>query len=244
MGMFDYISVADKLPTNSEIDASGINLYNEPFQTKDLDNIMATYFIQGGKLYVEKYNRNEWVENADSWAGGYIDRAEPYQEEVKDYHGKINFYHIIDKDGFDHWVEYDAYFTYGKLDKIELVKYKKESNVQRKKDLEDLFEEMKKERNKWYNKYIFHTKVWRKLSTEKLIRFGYIFSVIFGVFFGGCIGYIVFCIMRDLGMPKPFSDFSCLLVIGLGMIVGGLEEHYYYNKLITQSIGENTKKKP
>ena len=32
MGMFDYISVADKLPTNAEIDAAGLDLYKEPFQ--------------------------------------------------------------------------------------------------------------------------------------------------------------------------------------------------------------------
>ena len=163
MGMFDYISVADKLPTNAEIDASGINLYSEPFQTKDLDNIMATYYIQGGKLFVEKYKVTEWVEDPEGFAGGYIDRKEPYQEEILDYHGKINFYHFIDKDDYDHWVEYDAYFNRGKLEEIKLVKYEKNSNVQKKKDLKELFQRMDESRKKWYNKYLFHTKFWGKV---------------------------------------------------------------------------------
>lgn len=163
MGMFDYIAVTDKLPTNAEIDASGINLYADSFQTKDLDNIMATYYIQRGKLFVEKYKVTEWVEDPEGFAGGYIDRKEPYTEEVSDYHGKINFYHIIDKDGYDHWIEYDAYFTRGELDEIKLVKYEKKSNAQNKKDLEDLFNRMKESRQKWYNKYIFHTKCWGKI---------------------------------------------------------------------------------
>jgi heat shock protein HspQ len=160
MGMFDYISVADKLPTNAEIDASGINLYSEPFQTKDLDNIMATYFIQGGRLFVEKYKVTEWVDDPEGFAGGYIDRKEPYQEEIPDHHGKIRFYHLIDKDDHNHWVEYEAYFTRGKLEEIKLIEYRKESNVEKKKDLKELFQKMDENRNKWYNKYLFHTKCW------------------------------------------------------------------------------------
>jgi len=163
MGMFDYISVADTLPTNSEIDAAGLNLYKEPFQTKDLDNILATYFIQGGRLFVEKYRSSTWVADADAFAGGYLDREEPYQEELVDFHGKINFYHFIDKDDKDHWIEYNAFFTHGKLDKIELVKYSAEPNTERKESLKNLFVESEKRNKIWYNKYIFHTKVWRKI---------------------------------------------------------------------------------
>mgnify|MGYP003335537558 CR=1 FL=1 len=163
MGMFDYLSVADKLPTNAEIDAAGINLYSEPFQTKDLDNIMATYYIQGGKLFVEKYKVTEWVEDPEGFAGGYIDRKEPYQEEIVDHHGKIRFYEMIDKDDHDHWIEYEAYFTRGKVDEIKLVKYEKTSNIEKKKDLEALFNRMKESRQKWYNKYFFHTTFWNKI---------------------------------------------------------------------------------
>lgn len=161
--MFDYISVTDKLPTNAEIDAAGLDLYKEPFQTKDLDNIMATYYIQGGRLFVEKFKVTEWVDDPEAFAGGYIDRKEPYQEEVVDYHGKINFYHIIDKDNYDHWVEYDACFNHGNVEKIELVKYKKESNVEKKASLQAWMEENVKRSNKWYNKYIFYTKWWGKI---------------------------------------------------------------------------------
>ena len=161
--MFDYISVTDKLPTNDEIDAIGINLYDEPFQTKDLDNIMATYYIQRGKLYVEKFKVTEWVDDAEAFAGGYIDRKEPYQEEITDYHGKIRFYHIIDKDGYDHWLEYEAYFNRGKLEEIKLVEYRKSDNSEKKKQTEELFARMKEENSRWYNKYIFCTKWWGKI---------------------------------------------------------------------------------
>lgn len=174
MGMFDYISVADKLPTNAEIDAAGLDLYKEPFQTKDLDNILATYYIQGGRLYVEKYRHSEWVQDDSSFAGGYIDSQDPYQEELINFHGKINFYHFIDKDDHDHWVEYDAYFTHGKLEKLELVKYKAESNSDRKNDLKNLFAESAKRSKIWYNKYIFHTQTWRKIRRAMFISLTYV----------------------------------------------------------------------
>jgi len=179
--MFDYISVADKLPTNAEIDASGIDLYNQPFQTKDLDNIMATYAIQGSRLFVERYKVTEWVEDSEAFAGGYIDRKEPYQEEIFDHHGKINFYHLIDKDGYDHWVEYDAYFNRGKLEEIKLVEYRKSDNSERKKHIEELFARMKEANSKWYNKYIFHTYWWGSMRR-------FIASVLYSIERG--IGYI------------------------------------------------------
>lgn len=163
MGMFDYISVADKLPTNAEIDAAGLNLYKEPFQTKDLDNILATYYIQGGRLSVEKYRSSEWVVDASAFAGGYVDSQDPYQEELRDFHGKINFYHFIDKDDKDHWVEYNAFFTHGKLEKFELVKYTAKSNVERKQSLKEMFAKSEERGKIWYNKYIFNTSVWGKI---------------------------------------------------------------------------------
>lgn len=168
MGMFDYISVADQLPTNAEIDAAGLDLYKEAFQTKDLDNVMDTYIIQGGKLFVEKYKSTKWVEDPDGFAGGYIDREDPYQEEIKDFHGKLRFYHMIDKNDVDHWVEYEAYFTHGKVEKIELIKYEAKSNIERKIQIKDLFDSWEKERNKWYNKYFFQTAF--VLKIRKLLR--------------------------------------------------------------------------
>lgn len=174
MGMFDYVSVADKLPTNAEIDAAGLDLYTHPFQTKDLDNILATYYIQGGRLFVEKYQVTEWVEDPESWAGGHIDRKEPYREELRNFHGKINFYHFIDKDDHDHWVEYDAYFTHGKLEKIELVKYKADPNLERKQSLKEMFAGSQERSRIWYNKYIFHTQTWRKIRRAMFISLTYV----------------------------------------------------------------------
>lgn len=172
MGMFDYISVKDKLPTNDDIDASGIDLYGDFFQTKDLENIMSTYYIEGGILHVEKYRTAEWIDDADRFTGGYIDRKDSYIEPF-DYHGKINFYNSIDKDGYDHWIEYDAYFIHGKLEKFELVKYTKTENESRKRRLKEICEEAAHRHNLWYNRYFFHTKVWftiRKFLCKILMR--------------------------------------------------------------------------
>jgi len=163
MGMFDYINVADKLPTNSEIDALGIDLSAESFQTKDLDNVMASYYIQGGRLFVEKYRKTEWIEDSESFLGGYIDRQEPYKEELDGQHGKIYFYTWLERDEYDYWVEYVAYFTHGKLDKIELFKCDKTANAERKQRKIEWQQREEVERNKWYNKYIFRTKVWAKI---------------------------------------------------------------------------------
>lgn len=166
MGMFDYISVSDKLPTNDILVADGVNLYTDSFQTKDLGNCMDHYFIQGGKLFLEKHKKVEWVKDPELFVGGYINREEPYLEELN-HHGKINFYHKIDHNDHDYWVEYNAYFTHGILEKIDLVKVKKESNLEDKARLKALFDKIEKNNKLWYNKYIFHTSVWGKF--RKLI---------------------------------------------------------------------------
>lgn len=162
MGMFDYISVSEKLPVNAELEASNLNLYSRHFQTKDLDNALATYFIQNGKLYSEKYKTSGWVEDKTSFMGGYIESKDPYLEEVP-FHGTVDFYDSIDQDEYDHWVDYRAYFTHGNLDKIELIKYEKHSNTGRKLEMKKLLERDAERAKLWYNKYIFHTKVWRKI---------------------------------------------------------------------------------
>jgi hypothetical protein len=152
MGMFDYINVADKLPTNAEIDALGIDMSAESFQTKDLDNVMANYYIQGGRLFVEKYRKTEWIEDSESFMGGYIDRQEPYKEELDGQHGKVYFYTWFEREEYDYWVEYIAYFTHGKLDKIELFKWDKTANAERKQQTLEWQRKDEIERNRWYNK--------------------------------------------------------------------------------------------
>lgn len=166
--MFDYISVSDSLPYNQDMIDFGLNTNNHPFQTKDLNCYLGAYFIQGGKLFEQKYKTNEWIkgdEKSDSFMDklGHVKQEDPYLEEIK-HHGTINFYHYAETDGYDHWIEYVAYFTHGKVEKIELHEYRKTDNTERKASEAAFVEKLRIMHNKWYNKYLFHTKPWRKIN--------------------------------------------------------------------------------
>lgn len=154
-----------------------IMLSKRNWQTKDLDNAMAEYVIQSGKLMLRKYRVEEWVPGdpkAKSWSDriGYLNREEPYYEEQK-HHGIINFYeHLDDVQGkWDCWVEYNATFTNGILDKIELSKFEKTDNEERKRNNKAWADKLQKERAIWYNKYFFHTKAYRWFSNKIWYRF-------------------------------------------------------------------------
>lgn len=157
MGMFDYISVSDKLPVNQEMIDAGLDVNNHRFQTKDMHRCMTTYYIQGGKLLEEKYKINEWVDEPGSY--GHMKREEPYLVDQQ-HHGKINFYDFESKENWDYWTEYEATFTHGVIEKIELIKFKKTDNTQKTDALKELFAHALDEQRKWYNKYFFHTAAW------------------------------------------------------------------------------------
>ena len=172
MGMFDNISVSDKLPFNDEMVKLGLDKNVYSFQTKDLHCSLDTYFIQGGKLLEQKYKETKWVETKDALFGGYLDKQEPYLVDTQ-YHGTLNFYHIQAVDNLDCWMEYKARFTNGVMEKVELVKFKTTDNTESRKRLEAMFEEAKVRRNIWYNKYIFDTSPWskfRKLVCKVLLK--------------------------------------------------------------------------
>ena len=172
--MFDNINCADALPYSEEMIALGLNKNNRTFQTKDLDNCLETYDIQGGKLFIIRHKTQKWIEgnpNSDSPFKrlGYLKQEDPYLEQVL-YHGEIFFYdHINDVQGkWDCWVEFKAIFTNGIVEKYELVKFKKTDNTERKTREKAFLERYQQENNKWYNKYFLHTSLirWvrRKLS--------------------------------------------------------------------------------
>jgi hypothetical protein len=172
MGMFDNISVSDKLPFNDEMVKLGLDKNVYSFQSKDLHCSLDTYFIQGGKLLEQKYKETTWIEKKDDLFGGYLDKQEPYLVDTQ-YHGTLNFYHIQAVDNLDCWMEYNAVFTNGVMEKVELVKFKTTDNTESRKRIEAIFEEAKVRRNKWYNKYIFDTSPWikfRKLVCKVLSK--------------------------------------------------------------------------
>jgi hypothetical protein len=148
MGMFDSLIVKKKLPLTKELKALDVNWEKEVFQTKDLENLLDTYEItKSGKLK-HLWQEREWVKEEDGFFGGYLNVVREEWREV-DFHGTINFYTSLSDDeryhwdflgepeqltweeidkieGYDWWIEFEAYFTKGKLDEIKLIKASKE----------------------------------------------------------------------------------------------------------------------
>lgn len=176
--MFDNISVADSLPYNDEMRELKLDINNTVFQTKDLDCLMDNYFVQNGKLYIQKYKTEKWMEgdkNAKSYLDriGWMQREDPYYEEVK-YHGVIHFYDFKNNvnDKWDCWIEYKATFTEGALNNIELFKFSKTDNAERLQREKEWIEKIEVENKKFINKYFLHTDPVRK-TRNKISRFLY-----------------------------------------------------------------------
>lgn len=168
--MFDTIVVAEKLPFNQEMVDFGIDKKALDFQTKDLDNCLDLYFIQSGKLYIQKYKKSG-LSDEDS-----EEKSDPYQEEVN-FHGEINFYtyEADATDSYDFWIEYKATFTHGNLEKIDLLKFDKIDNTENKRRIKFYAEEELKIRSRWYNKYL-------KFNTIKLwIKYNLVYSFLINV---------------------------------------------------------------
>jgi hypothetical protein len=134
MSMFDELKCERELPLNEEIKSLDIKWNEVIFQTKDLDNCLSNYRItQDGQLVediVEKeytYYTEEERKKLKGWH--FIKDQKIIKEYSKDvnYHGTIRFYDLFDlNEKEDIWVEFDAHFVYGKLDKIELAKTEKQ----------------------------------------------------------------------------------------------------------------------
>ena len=164
MGMFDTLSISDSLPYTQEMKDLGLDKNNHNWQTKDLDNALNLYYVQGGRLLLQKYKKTEWLEgdkNANSLMDrlGYFNREDPYLEPVY-YHGEIYFYDFIHdvEDKWDCWVEFKAVFTNGTVDRYELVRFDKKDSFERKQREKEWVEHINTQNNKWINKYFFHTK--------------------------------------------------------------------------------------
>lgn len=109
--MFDYIKCEVMLP-------DGTLTKDREFQTKSLDNLLATYVISAkGELYKEDWDY-VWVDDDDRFLKGYMKMVDgSYRREyLTDYHGDIIFYSGINEDGV--WRNYFARFTNGKLSRM------------------------------------------------------------------------------------------------------------------------------
>lgn len=179
MGMFDDIVVKVEIPLPTELKSLNIDWKNYKFQTKDLDNCLLEFFInEEGFLYehivereyisyTQEERKSKKIKPWDIWKE--VIEKETYDKKIEDYHGKILFY-TYDKydENNDYWVEFYAYFIYGKLDKIELKEFKKEKS--RTISNQQFINEYKKQQKhpwnifKKYASYIGWTWFWKKTS--------------------------------------------------------------------------------
>jgi hypothetical protein len=138
MGMFSYIKCKKELPLTDELKSLSVNWNELQYQTKDLDNCLETYIIsEEGELLEEviEYDYTYYTEKEkkqkDHKPWNIVKDQKIVKQETKkvDFHGKITFYETIDlNDQESIWVDFDAYFVYGKLDKLELAKVEKYEN--------------------------------------------------------------------------------------------------------------------
>jgi hypothetical protein len=138
MGMFSYIKCKKELPLTDELKGLSVKWCETQFQTKDMDNCLETYIIsEDGELleevieYEYTYYTEEEKKQKDHKTWSIIKDQKIVKQETKkvDFHGKITFYETFDlNDQESIWVDFDAYFVYGKLDKLQLAKVEKYEN--------------------------------------------------------------------------------------------------------------------
>ena len=159
MGMFDEILIKKALPLPQELKNHPIKWSEHKFQTKDLDNCLEEFILdKNGSLYKIEVER-EYIEYTEeekkskdfrAW-NIHKDVVEKSRKKVKtNFHGIICFYDYLNfNEEKDCWLEFEAYFIYGKLDKIELKEFRLEDSYTLR--LSEL--EKEKEANKKTAKY-------------------------------------------------------------------------------------------
>lgn len=147
MGMFDSLKVLTELPVEGEVAGLGVDWKNEVFQTKDLDNILGYYEIASDGRLRNLRDRAGWAEDDDGVEASIQDPA-PEDWDYVDFHGRILFYtghcdsperkwdysmdssqmswaDIMQIEGYDWWIEFEATFDSGHLRGIKMVKSEK-----------------------------------------------------------------------------------------------------------------------
>jgi hypothetical protein len=178
MGMFDTIYVKKELPLNEELKQLSINWAEIEFQTKDLENCLVEYIISEEGILLEKVIEREFIPYTEeekkqkghkSWSiwKDVIHKSEELNP--VNHHGILDFYTSVDhtdEEGF--WIEFRAYFSYGDLDKITLLKFSKQAssklNAKRWKESAELQEKKLWNRIKRFLNYFGWRKFWRMVS--------------------------------------------------------------------------------
>ncbi len=173
--MFSYIKCKKELPLTDELKGLSVKWNETQFQTKDLDNCLETYTIsEDGELleevieYEYTYYTEEEKKQKDHKSWSIVKDQKIVKQETKkvDFHGKITFYETFDlNDKESIWVDFNAYFVYGKLDKLELAKVEKYEN--RKIKMDEFWKTYESKKNSFsykLRKYSGWFWLWKKIE--------------------------------------------------------------------------------
>lgn len=152
--MFDYVVCEKELPLPEEIKNTFplINWKETVFQTKDFDSCMNYYKIdKDGKLWGELID-GKWVDDDNAFLGGRFDIISR-EWVIKEHHGLINFYESFAEGDFNYWIEFQAKFTDGIVVDIKLSEYKKSSNIEQRRLLDEAFSKI--EKPSWIKRKIY-----------------------------------------------------------------------------------------
>jgi hypothetical protein len=140
MGMFDNVQCKHSLPLTEDLQVLSPDWSLEVFQTKDLDNRLGSYTITEDGFLLEEVIEREYVPYTEEeraelkpkpwsvWKD--VIEKNRYSKKIE-HHGEVNFYNtFIYTEAEDYWLEFTAYFIYGKLDKILLLKAEKHTSQQ------------------------------------------------------------------------------------------------------------------
>ena len=158
--MFDSLACFSKLPLSERLQSLNIDWSKEIFQTKCLENYLGMYTITEDGLLLEEIVEREFVEYSEEeqkelkkkspWLGYKDIIIKSKENKPVSHHGTIVFYTSVEyTEDEDLWVEFIAYFNYGKLDKIEI--FKEEAIVSAERRTQEYEEKMRlREADPWY----------------------------------------------------------------------------------------------
>lgn len=141
MGLFDYVKVKKKLPTDALIKkflGKDFDPRKLEFQTKDLDPAMVHYEIrENGDFYLEQIEYRdstpeEQAEDKKKWGrfGAFTLKVASRKWQKTDYTGDIHFYSYEKNKADDRYyaLDYKAHVVKGKVKSIKLEKTERESD--------------------------------------------------------------------------------------------------------------------
>lgn len=176
MGMFDYLKI--KVPLEFPDEIKKLKTSDFVWQTKSLDNSLSEYTIDIDGSLKELVIDGTWKaipeeHRTSPWNVANFEESNRYEKTV-DFHGILKFHCFEEYDNeYDFWIDYDAFFIYGKLDKIKLTEYKKQRST---KDYLNNYLSKKQEESKKYKNKIKKIIGWN-FTLKKISKIFYNLSI-------------------------------------------------------------------